>query len=105
MAGKAEKQNKGQTRGLTKTKTKEPSLYKVVMLNDDFTPMDFVVDILMHIFDKPQPEAVELMMKVHKDGQAVVATYPYDIAKTKQRQAVDLARAQNYPFNIRVERE
>lgn len=105
MAGKVQKQDKGQTQGLTKTKLKEPSLYKVVMLNDDFTPMDFVVDILVHIFDKAHPEAVELMMKVHKEGQAVVATYPYDVARTKQRQAIDLARAQNYPFNIRLDRE
>ena len=89
----------------TKDIVKEPKLYDVIMLNDDFTPMDFVVDILMHIFDKPQTDAVELMMKVHKEGQAVVATYPYDVARTKQRQAIDLARAQNYPFNIRIERE
>ncbi|MBR1471307.1 MAG: ATP-dependent Clp protease adaptor ClpS [Lachnospiraceae bacterium] len=105
MADNTQKQNRKQTGSLTKLKLKEPSLYKVVMLNDDFTPMDFVVDILMHIFDKAQPDAVELMMKVHKEGQAVIAVYPYDVARTKQRTAIGMARAKGYPFNIRIDKE
>ncbi len=87
-----------------KIKFREPSLYDVIMLNDDFTTMDFVVKILTDIFDKNQPEAVELMLKVHKEGQAAVARYPYDIADTKVKEAIDRARAENFPFQMRIDR-
>lgn len=75
------------------------------MLNDDVTTMDFVVDILVKIFDKPREKAVELMYKVHREGRAVIARYPYDIAATKRRQAVEKARAEGFPFNIDLESE
>ena len=87
-----------------KIKFKEPSLYDVIMLNDDFTTMDFVVAILTEIFDKNQPEAVELMLKVHKEGQAAVARYPFDIAETKRRAAVERARAEGFPFQLRLDK-
>ncbi len=87
----------------TKTKLKEPKRYKVVMYNDDFTPMDFVVYILVNIFRKNHEDAVNIMMTVHKEGSAVVGTYSYDIAKTRVKKADTLAREERYPFKIKIQ--
>lgn len=86
----------------TKTKIKEPGRYKVVMYNDDFTPMDFVVSILEDIFDKNHDEAVAVMLAVHKSHMCVVGEYTYDIAKTKVALCVNRARALGYPFRVEV---
>ena len=75
----------------------------VVMYNDDFTPMDFVVYILVNIFRKKQEDAVNIMMKVHKGGSAVVGIYSYDIAKTRVMKADTLARKEKYPFKIKIQ--
>lgn len=95
------------TQGTFKEKTiikvKEPRRYKVIMYNDDFTPMDFVVDILTDIFHKPETEAVKLMYCVHEEGAATVGTYPLDIANTKVLKATTLARQSGYPFRLRTE--
>ncbi|MGG7176670.1 ATP-dependent Clp protease adaptor ClpS [Clostridium paraputrificum] len=88
---------------ITKIKIKEPKRYKVVMYNDDFTSMEFVVFILVNIFKKSNEEAVTIMMSVHKAGKAVVGTYSYDIAKTKVDSAIALAREEGFPFRIKVE--
>lgn len=87
----------------SKVKIKEPKRYKVVMYNDDFTPMEFVVFILMNIFKKSESEAVKIMMAVHKGGSAIVGVYSYDIAKTKAETAVRTAREEGYPFRVKVE--
>ena len=87
----------------TKAKLKEPKRYKVIMYNDDFTPMDFVVYILVSIFRKENEDAVNIMMKVHKEGSAIVGVYSYDMAKTKVRKALNLAREEGYPFKIEIE--
>jgi ATP-dependent Clp protease adaptor protein ClpS len=87
----------------TKVKLKEPKRYKVVMYNDDFTPMEFVVYILINIFKKSEEEAVQIMMSVHKGGKAVVGIYSYDIAKTKTDTAISISRQEGYPFRIKVE--
>ncbi|MBE6049031.1 MAG: ATP-dependent Clp protease adaptor ClpS [Clostridium sp.] len=87
----------------TKIKVKEPKRYKVVMYNDDFTSMDFVVYILVNIFRKRQDDAVNIMMTVHKNGSAIVGIYSYDIAKTRVMKANALAQEENYPFKIEVE--
>lgn len=87
----------------TDSQVKEPKQYKVVMYNDDFTPMDFVVEILEMIFKQEPQEAVELMMRVHTEGQAVVGWYFYDIAMTKTQEAIHLARQKGYPFQVKVE--
>lgn len=87
----------------TKLNIKRPRKYKVIMYNDDFTPMDFVVDILITIFHKNEEDAFALMMAVHKSTKAVVGTYSYDIAKTKAERSVSLAREQGYPFRVTVE--
>ena len=87
----------------TSVRIKEPRRYKVVMYNDDFTPMDFVVEILVTIFNKQEMEAVEVMYTVHEKGSASVGTYPFDIANTKVMKATQLARQSGYPFRLRTE--
>lgn len=87
----------------TNIKIKEPKRYKAVMYNDDFTPMDFVVDILMTIFKKSEEEAFQIMMMVHNSGKAIVGIYSYDIAKSKVEESVAIAREEGYPFKVKVE--
>ena len=83
-------------------KVKEPKKYQVVMLNDDFTTMDFVVSVLMDIFKKDPVSAEQIMMFVHKNGRAVVGEYPYDIALTKTTAAMDRAKAEGFPFRMTI---
>ena len=84
-------------------KIKEPRKYKVIMLNDDFTTMDFVVSVLIDIFKKDPVSAYQIMMFVHQNGRAVVGEYPYDIALTKTTAALDRAKAEGFPFRMVVE--
>lgn len=93
----------GQTREKTKIRPKEPKHYQVIMHNDDFTTMEFVVDILIHIFRKDQIEAERLMLLVHKSGRAAVGVYPYDIAVTKVQTAAARASEEGFPFRMTVE--
>ncbi|WP_044974271.1 ATP-dependent Clp protease adaptor ClpS [Ruminococcus sp. HUN007] len=93
----------GQTLERTGSKTKEPKRYNVIMLNDDFTTMDFVVAVLIDIFHKDKLTAEALMLDVHKKGKAVVGTYSYDIAVTKTRTAMQRARDEGFPFRMLVE--
>lgn len=86
-----------------KSVIKEPKKYKVVVHNDDFTPVEFVIDILMMIFHKNQEEATNITMAIHKGSKAVVGTYSYDIAHTKKDHATMLAREEGYPFLVTVE--
>lgn len=78
----------------------EPHEYKVVFYNDDFTTMDFVTDVLVQVFGKATDEAVVLMMKVHREGCAVVGVYSYDVAMTKKDIATNLARSKGFPLQI-----
>lgn len=93
----------GETRQRTKIQIKEPKRYSVVMHNDDYTPMDFVVQVLMEVFYKGKNEAVKLMLAVHQGGKAVVGTYPYDIALTKIRIVTEMAEQEGYPFRLTLE--
>lgn len=93
----------GQTREKTRSNIREPKHFRVVMHNDDFTPMDFVVEILIDIFHKGALEAERLMMAVHESGKAAVGAYSYDIAVTKVQEAQSRAREQGYPFRLTVE--
>lgn len=93
----------GQTREHTKIKIREPKHYQVIMHNDDFTSMEFVVDILMRIFHKDQIEAKRLMMLVHKSGKAAVGSYPYDLAATRVQAASARAKAEGFPFRMTIE--
>ncbi len=87
----------------TKFRVKEPKMYHVIMYNDDFTPMDFVVEILMSVFNKSESEAFRLMYAIHRGTRAVVGTYVYDIAVTKADEAVKRAREAGYPFRVETE--
>ena len=83
----------------------EPRQYKVIFHNDDFTTMEFVTDVLRRVFNKPADEAVTLMMRVHREGQAVVGIYSYDMAMTKASMATTMARNEGFPLNITCEPE
>ena len=92
----------GETREKTRNRIREPRRYHVIMHNDDYTPMDFVVDLLTGIFHKNEAEAHSLMLKVHHEGQAVVGMYTYDIAITKVGTATAKAKQAGYPFRMTV---
>ncbi|MGN7613241.1 ATP-dependent Clp protease adapter ClpS [Magnetococcales bacterium HHB-1] len=83
---------------------KEPPLYKVVLLNDDFTPMDFVVDVLVNYFSKSEEDATRIMLNVHNEGVGVCGLYPRDIAETKVVQVNQHARQNGYPLKCQMER-
>ena len=87
----------------TDSRVKEPKQYNVIMLNDDFTTMEFVVEILVDIFRKDLITAQSIMMTVHKNGKAVVGKYPYDIAVSKVNKAHARAKAEGFPFRLTVE--
>lgn len=89
----------------SKIKTKKPKHYKVVMYNDDYTTMEFVVDILMNIFNKKFEEANKIMLDVHKKGKGIAGIYPYDIAVTKVSTAMAIAREEEFPFKLTIEEE
>lgn len=82
----------------TRSKIKMPKRYQVLLYNDDFTPMDFVVEVLMKIFDKDEKTAVTLMLGIHEGSYAVAGVYPKDIARTKAVQTVQWAREEGYPL-------
>ena len=83
----------------------EPQRYKVRFHNDDFTTMEFVTDVLKQCFDKTDDEAVMLMLKVHREGRAIVGVYSYDVAMTKASQAIGRARAEGFPLRVTCEPE
>ncbi len=86
-------------------KTKRPPFYKVVLLNDDYTPMDFVVFILKGIFHKNQEEAVSIMLEVHQKGAGVCGVYTKDVAETKAEETIMVSRRKEYPLQCLVEAE
>jgi ATP-dependent Clp protease adaptor protein ClpS len=86
------------TQTKTSIKIATPSMWKVVLLNDDFTPMDFVVHILTEIYNKDTTEAVGIMLAVHEQGRAVVALYTKEIAETKVRETMDMAQVNGHPL-------
>lgn len=95
----------------TGTKTREhiqielPRQYKVIFHNDDFTTMEFVVEVLRAVFNKGVNEATLLMMKVHREGLAIVGVYTYDVAMTKATQATNMARSEGFPLRVTCEPE
>ncbi|MEM6548458.1 MAG: ATP-dependent Clp protease adapter ClpS [Pseudomonadota bacterium] len=89
----------------TRAKTKRPSLYKVLMLNDDYTPMEFVVYVLQRFFSMDHARAVEIMLVVHNKGVAVVGVYPFEVAETKVTQVMDCARSNQHPLQCTMEKE
>tara|TARA_R110002049_G_scaffold10110_3_gene50020 strand:- start:673 stop:996 length:324 start_codon:yes stop_codon:yes gene_type:complete len=89
----------------TKTKTARPPLYKVMLLNDDYTPMEFVVIVLEKFFGITHSQAVEIMLTVHKKGLAVVGVFSHEIAETKVAQVMDFARRHQHPLQCTMEKE
>ena len=83
----------------------EPGKYKVIMLNDERTPMDFVVNILMLIFKQSEETAKKIMLTIHTDGSAVVGIYTYEIAEQKSVEATTLSRDSGFPLSVKMEKE
>jgi ATP-dependent Clp protease adaptor protein ClpS len=99
--------NKGRTDVVTKTrpKTKKPSLYKVLILNDDYTPMEFVVLVLEHFFNKDREAATRIMLHVHQKGVGICGVYTFEVAETKVAQVMDFARQHQHPLQCTMEKE
>jgi ATP-dependent Clp protease adaptor protein ClpS len=89
----------------TRPKTKKPSMYKVLMLNDDYTPMEFVVHVLERFFNKNREEATRIMLHVHQKGVGVCGVFTYEIAETKVNQVMDFARRHQHPLQCTLEKE
>jgi ATP-dependent Clp protease adaptor protein ClpS len=89
----------------TRTKTRKPALYKVLMLNDDYTPMEFVIHVLERFFSKSREEATRIMLHVHRRGVGVCGVFTYEIAETKVTQVMDLARQSQHPLQCTIEKE
>lgn len=89
----------------SRPKTRRPAMYKVLLLNDDFTPMDFVVHILEKFFAKTRGEATDVMLHVHRRGVGICGIYTYEIAETKVTQVMDYARAHEQPLQCTMEKE
>ena len=100
-----EKQTGGEVLERTTPKIQQPALYRVILHNDDYTTMDFVIEILESVFNKSPAEAYRLMMQVHTQGQALCGTFPYDIAETKVTTVHELARDQGFPLRASMEPE
>lgn len=88
-----------------RTKLEKPKLFKVILHNDDFTTMDFVVFVLQYVFNRSDSEAFSIMLKVHNEGLGVAGIYPYEIANMKSEKATNLARSREYPLLCTVEEE
>ena len=89
----------------TRTKTQRPPLYKVMLLNDDYTPMEFVVHVLERFFGLTHAQSFEIMLTVHKKGLAVVGVFSFEVAETKVSQVMDFARRHQHPLQCTMEKE
>ena len=104
MAG-TERQTGGEILERTKQETKKPELFKVLLLNDDYTTMEFVVEILESVFNKAPAEAYRIMMAVHTQGKGLCGLYPHEIAETKVSSVIELARSNGFPLLAAMEPE
>ncbi|MBS9476626.1 ATP-dependent Clp protease adapter ClpS [Ancylobacter sp. VKM B-3255] len=89
----------------TKPQVKRPSLYRVLLLNDDYTPMEFVVHVLEHFFTKNREEATQIMLHVHQHGVGECGVYTYEVAETKVTQVMDFARKHQHPLQCVMEKK
>jgi len=105
--GRGDQERERQTGLLLKPrpKTKKPSMYKVLILNDDYTPMEFVVHILERFFSKNRQEATDIMLHVHRRGVGICGIFTYEVAETKVAQVMDFARANEQPLQCTMEKE
>ncbi len=88
----------------TRRKLGHPSMYKVVMLNDDYTPMNFVVNVLQSIFEKRQEEATQIMLDIHKSGVGICGVYTFEVAETKVATVLDMAKKESHPLQCEMEK-
>jgi ATP-dependent Clp protease adaptor protein ClpS len=105
MSGKDNRDGQPGLLEKTRPKVKKPPLYKVLLLNDDYTPMEFVVHVLQAFFGKGREEATRIMLAVHHRGVGVCGVYPREIAETKVDQVMDLARRHEHPLQCIMEKE
>ncbi|MFC3677200.1 MULTISPECIES: ATP-dependent Clp protease adapter ClpS [Ferrovibrio] len=89
----------------TRPKTQKPPMYKVLLLNDDYTPMEFVVHVLERFFSKPREEATRIMLHVHQKGVGLCGVFTYEVAETKVTQVIDFARQHQHPLQCTMERD
>ena len=89
----------------SRAQTKKPAMYKVLMLNDDYTPMEFVVHVLERFFNKASEEATQIMLHVHQRGVGVCGVFTYEVAETKVTQVMDLARQNQHPLQCTIEKD
>ncbi len=89
----------------TRAKTQRPSLYRVLLLNDDYTPMEFVVLVLQDVFNKTREEATRIMFHVHQKGVGECGVYPYEVAETKVTRVMDTARKNQHPLQCVMEKQ
>jgi ATP-dependent Clp protease adaptor protein ClpS len=100
-----ERQTDGAVRERVKPKKQDPTLYKVVLLNDDYTTMEFVVQVLEAVFERSPAEAYRIMMQVHVDGKGIAGVYPWEIAETKVATVTSMARDAGFPLRATLEEE
>jgi len=89
----------------SRARTKKPAMYKVLMLNDDYTPMEFVVHVLIQYFNKNEEAATQIMLHVHQRGVGVCGVFTYEVAETKVSQVMDLARHNQHPLQCTIEKD
>ena len=89
----------------TDPQTKIPALYRVLMMNDDYTPMEFVIEVLEKFFQKNREEATQIMLHVHQRGVGICGVYAYDLAETKAMQVMNYARKYEHPLQVQLEKE
>ena len=107
LSNKESENEDGSERGVAtkaRPRTKKPSMYRVLLMNDDYTPMEFVVKILMTIFNKTQEEATQVMLNVHQNGVGVCGVYTFEIAETKVAQVMDAAKRSQHPLQCTLEK-
>src|SRR6476620_6454817 len=100
-----ERQTGGEVLERTKQETKKPELFRVLLINDDYTTMDFVVEVLESVFHKQPSEAYRIMMAVHLQGKGLCGLYPHEVAETKVAAVIDRAREQGFPLLAAMEPE
>ncbi|MGB2234563.1 MAG: ATP-dependent Clp protease adapter ClpS [Candidatus Puniceispirillum sp.] len=107
MTDKDQKQGGGSGQIIleSRTQTKKPSMYKVVMMNDDYTPMEFVVHVLQQFFGRTAEEATQIMLNVHQRGVGICGIYSFEIAETKASKTMEYARQKEHPLQLQLEKE
>ena len=107
MTEKNTDNDKGQSQVIleTRPRTKKPSMYKVIMLNDDYTPMEFVVYVLQRFFGMSSGQATAIMLNVHQRGVGVCGVFSYEVAEAKAPQVMDYARQNEHPLQLQIEKE